>query len=177
MELFDAINKRHSYRATFKDASVSREHLKQIVQAGIQAPSGKNCQTTTFVIVDDAALVRQIAQLHPTNKGFQTAQAFIAAVVDTQPEAVYEGMSFVVEDCAAAVENMLPAITALGYASVWIDGWLRVEQHAQKIGALLDIPADKVIRVILPVGVPVEQLAQREKKPFDQRAWLNRYGS
>jgi nitroreductase len=176
MELFDAINKRHSYRGTFKDTPVLHEHLKKIVQAGIQAPSGCNCQTTTFVIVDDAALVRQIAQMHPVNKGFQTAQAFIAAVVDTQPAAAYEGMSFVVEDCAAAVENMLLAITALGYASVWVDGWLRVEQRAQKIGTMLGLPESKIIRIILPIGVPSEQWPQRERKPFDQRAWFNHYG-
>ena len=176
MEFFDAINKRHSYRGIFKDSRVLREHLKQIVQAGIQAPSGCNCQTTSFVIVDDAAVVCQIAAMHPTNKGFQTAQAFIAAVVDTQPAAAYEGMSFVVEDAAAAVENMLLAITALGYASVWIDGWLRVEQRAQKIGTMLGLPEGKIIRVILPVGIPAEQWPQREKKPFDQRAWFNKYG-
>lgn len=175
MELFDAINKRHSYRGVFKDTPVSREHLKKIVQAGIQAPSGCNCQTTMFVIVDDAALVRQIAEMHPTNKGFQTAQAFIAAIVDTQPAAAYEGMSFVVEDCAAAVENMLLAIAALGYASVWVDGWLRVEQRAQKIGQMVGLPDGKIIRIILPIGIPSEQWSQREKKSFDQRAWFNRY--
>lgn len=176
MELFEAINKRHSYRGTFKESQVSQEDLKKIVQAGIQAPSGCNCQTTTFIIIDDASLVRRIAEMHPTNKGFQTAQAFIAAIVDIQPAAAYEGISFVVEDCAAAVENMLLAITELGYASVWVDGWLRVDQRAQKIGKLLGVPESKVIRVILPVGVPVEQWPQREKKPFHQRAWFNKYG-
>jgi nitroreductase len=175
MELFDAINKRHSYRGIFKDTPILREHLQKIVQAGIQAPSGCNCQTTTFVIVDDAALVRQIAQMHPVNKGFQTAQAVIAAVVDTQPAPAYEGMSFVVEDCAAAVQNILLAITALGYASVWVDGWLRIEQRAQKVGQMLGLPNGKVIRIILPVGVPNEQWPQREKKLFDQRAWFNKY--
>jgi nitroreductase len=176
MELFEVINKRHSYRGLFENRPVLREDLKRIVQTGIAAPSGCNCQTTDFVIVDDPALVRRIAEMHPTNKGFQTAQAFIAAIVDTQPVAAYEGMSFVVEDCAAAVENMLLAITALGYASVWVDGWLRVDQRAQKIGTMLGLPAGKIIRVILPVGVPVEQWPQREKKPFDQRAWFNNYG-
>ncbi|MCK4343353.1 MAG: nitroreductase family protein [Phycisphaerae bacterium] len=54
MDVFEAIAKRHSYRGPFKDQPVPRADLQRIVQAGLQAPSGKNAQTTTFVIVDEA---------------------------------------------------------------------------------------------------------------------------
>jgi len=176
MDVFEAIARRHSYRGPFRDQPVPRADLRRIVQAGLQAPSGRNMQTTRFVIVDDPELVRQIAGLHATNVAVQQARAFIACLVDRNPEPVYEGHSFQVEDCAAAVENMLLAVTALGYATVWIDGWLRVENRAQRIGALLGVPESKVIRVILPIGVPAEQHQQKEKLPFEQRAWFNRYG-
>lgn len=176
MDVFEAIARRHSYRGPFRDQPVPRADLRRIVQAGLQAPSGRNMQTTRFVIVDDPELVRQIAGLHATNVAVQQARAFIACLVDRNPEPVYEGHSFQVEDCAAAVENMLLAVTALGYATVWIDGWLRVENRAERIGALLGVPESKVIRVILPIGVPAEQHQQKEKLPFEQRAWFNRYG-
>ena len=61
MDLFEAINKRHSYRGGFKKAEVPRDDLKKIVQAGIQAPSGCNAQTTSFVIVDDKDTIGKIA--------------------------------------------------------------------------------------------------------------------
>ena len=177
MDVFDAINRRHSYRGAFRDQPVSREDLRRIVQAGLQAPSGRNMQTTTFVIVDDPALVGQISRMHANNVAFQQARAFIACIVDVRPEAVYEGHSFQVEDCAAAVQNMLLAITALGYATVWIDGWLRLENLAQTIGQLLGLPDEKMIRVLLPIGVPVETWPQKERKPFEARAWFHRYGA
>jgi len=176
MDIFEAFARRHSYRGPFHDKPVPREDLRRIVQAGLQAPSGRNMQTTTFVIVDDPDLVRQIGALHGSNTAVQQASAFIACIVDEQPAAVYEGYSFQVEDCAAAVENMLLAITALGYASVWIDGWLRLADHAATIGRLLQLPTGKRIRVLLPIGVPVENWPQKEKKPFEQRAWFNRHG-
>ena len=135
-----------------------------------------NRQTTTFVIADDPDLVATIREMHPTNRAMQQASAYIACLIDEHPEAIYEGRSFQVEDCAAAVENMLLAITALGYATVWIDGWLRVEGRAERIGALLGLPEGKIVRVILLVGVPVEIHQQKEKKPFEERAWFNRYG-
>jgi nitroreductase len=175
MDLFEAVKKRHSYRGSFTDAPVSREHLRNIVQAGLDAPSGKNCQTTRFVIVDDPSLLEQIRQMHPANKAMQQAKAYIACIIDKQPEPVYEGFEFQVEDCAAAVENMLLAVTALGYASVWVDGWLRREGRNEKIGTLLDVPNTKIVRILLPIGVPAEDYKRPQKMPFNERAWFNSY--
>ncbi|MCK4661084.1 MAG: nitroreductase family protein [Phycisphaerae bacterium] len=176
MDVFEAIAKRHSYRGPFLDQPVRRADLQRIVQAGLQAPSGKNAQTTTFVIVDDADLVHGIGGMHPANQAMQQAKAMIACIVDRQPEAVYEGHAFQIEDCAAAVENMLLAVTALGYATVWIDGWLRVDNRAESVGKLLGVPEGKIIRVLLPIGVPQKTWQQKEKLPFEARAWFNRYG-
>ncbi len=176
MEIFEAIKERYSYRGEFKDEPVSKDDLVKIVQAGLDAPSGCNAQSTDFVVVDDQKLVSEIAGMHPQNKAMQTAKAFVACIINKVPEPVYEGKAFEIEDCAAAVENILLAITGLGYASVWIDGWLRVEDRNTKISCMLGLPEGKIVRVILPVGRPVEQGPRREKKPFDQRAWFNRYG-
>lgn len=176
MELFDAIAERKSYRGSFAETQVSREDLRKIVQAGLQAPSGKNEQTTRFVILDDAEILAQIGQMAGANKAVRQAKALIACVIDREAEAIYEGFSFQVEDCAAAVENMLLAVTGLGYATVWIDGWLRVAGRADAIGELLGVPADKVVRIILPIGKPTQDHKQPAKMPFEQRAWFNQYG-
>ncbi len=173
MELFEAIEKRHSYREGFTDAPVSRDDLRKIVEAGIRAPSAKNEQVVSFVIVDDPLLLEQLKQIID-RPACNTAKAMIVCVVDPRP--VLEDISFAAEDCAAAVENMLLAITALGYASVWMDGVLRFENRAQRIAQLLGIPQGKQVRVVLPVGVPAVKVAQKERLPFEQRAWFNRYG-
>ena len=57
MELFESIRRRHSYRGPFRDQPVRRADPERIVEAGIRAPSGRNAQTTSFVIVDDPELV------------------------------------------------------------------------------------------------------------------------
>jgi nitroreductase len=177
MDLFEAVAKRHSYRGAFLDRPVSREDLCRVVQAGLLAPSGCNKQTTTFVIVDSPDPLGKIQSLHPKNTAMQQARAYIACVTDANPEAAHEGLSFQVEDYSAAVENMLLAVTALGYATVWIDGWLRGEGRAEKIGEWLGLPEGKIVRVILPIGVPEDRAPKRpDKKPFAERAWFNRYG-
>jgi nitroreductase len=127
------------------------------------------------VIVDDPELVSRIGAMHKM-AAMRTARAFIACVIDKKPAAVYDAVQFQVEDCAAAVENMLLAVTALGYATVWVDGWLRREDHAKTIGEWLGLPTGKIVRVILPLGVPVTIQDGPEKKAFDERVWFNQYG-
>ncbi|MBC7316567.1 MAG: nitroreductase, partial [Chloroflexi bacterium] len=41
---------------------------------------------------------------------------------------------------------------------------------------LLGVPDHVEVRVLLPIGVPAEPGRQREKRPFHERAWWNRYG-
>jgi nitroreductase len=172
MDLFETIGNRYSYRGDFTAAPVPRKDLERIVQAGIQAPSACNEQVAAFVVVDDPSLLRQIAEI-VGKPVCRSAKAMIAVVADPRP--VYANCSFAAEDCAAAVENMLLAVTALGYASVWLDGVLRVEGRAARIGQLLGVPPEKTIRILLPLGVPAGPGQQREKLPFHQRAWFNRY--
>ena len=174
MDLFEAIEKRYSYRGEFKPAPVPREHLQKIVAAGIRAPSACNQQVVSFVVVDDPALLEKIAKTLDRPVCY-TAQAMIVCILDHRP--VYHEMSFAQEDCGAAVENMLLAIAALGYATVWLDGVLRVEGRAERVGRLLDVPDDRTVAVVLPLGVALEPGTQRERLPFDQRAWFNHYGS
>jgi len=175
MEFFEAVTQRRSYRGPFLDQPIAADDLVKIVQAGLDAPSGMNKQTTGFVIVDDPDLVSQIACMHTANKAVNQAKAFIVCTIDADPEPIYAGDDFQIEDCAAAVENMLLAVTAMGFASVWIDGWLRTDGHAASIAKLLGVPDDKVVRIILPLGVPEYPPRGPEKQPFDQRAWFNRY--
>lgn len=177
MNTFDAIHERRSYRGRFSPEILHQGDLAQIVEAGIAAPSGKNRQTTEFVIIDDPDLLAKVRKMHEDNTAMKQAVAYIACIIDRDHEQSEEGLTFQVEDCAAAVENMLLAITALGYASVWVDGWLRFEGRAEAIGELIGLPKSKVIRVLLPVGIPAENLPHVDKKPFEERAWFNKYRS
>ena len=174
MDVFEAVQRRYSYRGEFTKTPIPRDDLKKIVQAGVQAPSAKNEQVASFVIVDDPRLLRQIAEI-VQRPVCQTAQATIACVADPRP--VLGDVSFAAEDCAAAVENILLAVTALGYATVWLDGVLRVEDKAARVGRLLGVPEGKSVRVLLPLGVAANPGTQQERLPFHQRAWFNRYGS
>ncbi|MFP4442417.1 MAG: nitroreductase family protein [Spirochaetia bacterium] len=172
MDVIEAIQKRHSYRGTFHDEPPNRADLQNIVECGIRAPSGCNAQTTSFIIVTNREKIKNIGDV--TQYPFvQNAPALIVCAVNKEP--VYHDMSFEKEDCAAAVENMLLAITALGYASVWVDGAIRREGRNKKIGRILNIPENLNVQVILPVGKPTEEKQQKSKKDFSERAFWEEY--
>jgi hypothetical protein len=83
------------------------------------------------------------------------------------------GLSFEIEDYAAAVENILLAITAEGYAAVWMDGAVNLEDRRERIKKLLQVPDDRCVRAIIPLGRPEKEVAQREKMPLEERVkWL-----
>ena len=57
MNTLETMAARHSYRGAYLSTPVPREDLVKILEAGCAAPSGCNCQTTSFIAVDDPALM------------------------------------------------------------------------------------------------------------------------
>ena len=64
------------------------------------------------------------------------------------------------------------AITASGYAGVWMDGMMKFEGNAERVRQLLHIPEDECPRTIVPFGKPVDNVTQKPKKPFDERVHI-----
>ena len=165
MDFFKAIEARHSYRGAYADKPVPEADLTKIIDAGIRAPSGCNAQTTSFILVTNAELRAKIAALFNAEP-VRTAPALIMAV--TEKVTFDFGLDFELEDYGAAVQNILLAATALGYASCWYDGMTRLGCAGQ-LAELLGVPEGKQLRTILPVGVPLSQGAQAARKPFGER--------
>ena len=178
MDFFEAVEKRGSYRDSFTDQPVPEADLRKILTAGLRAPSGYNFQSTSFVVVTDPGLRRQLAELMPT-KATRTAPVILVAVSERitaqagssfSPEIeADDSLCFEMEDYAAAVENILLAITALGYAGVWMDGMTRQENKGAAIAKILDIPAGKTVRTIIPLGIPAAPVTQKQKKSLEER--------
>jgi len=176
MDVFEAINKRYSYRGSYKNESIPREDLRKIVEAGLAAPSGCNKQTTSFIALDDPNLVNQIIKMVKKN-GFSGGNATAGICVLTQRIPGYANEYFYVQDYAAAIENILISVVALGYASCWIEGQVTESAETQKqITELLNIPDGYIVVAFLPIGIPEKEGKRPVYKPFSERAWFNAFG-
>jgi len=175
MDVFDAIKSRYSFRGTYQNAPVPREDLKKILEAGLAAPSGCNKQTTAFIALDDPKLVKTITEILKKN-GFGGENAPAGICVLTQHIPGYADVFFNVQDYSAAVENILIAVTALGYASCWVEGQVTENPETQKqIAQMLNIPDEHIVVAFLPVGIPEKEGKRPSYKPFEERAWFNAF--
>jgi nitroreductase len=164
MELFDAIARRAIVRA-FAPVNVPEADLLKIVDAARRAPSGGNRQPLNFIIIQKEETLRALEKVQSC---FATASAAVAIVADPAASRWW------LEDAAAAAENMLLAITALGYSSVWVEGTLlKEEEHAKKV---LGVPAPKRLIIALPIGKAPQDTPQADKKPLQDVLWRERYG-
>jgi nitroreductase/L-amino acid N-acyltransferase YncA len=174
MSLKSAINtiaERHSYRGEFLQEEVPEKDLITIARAGIDAPSGCNKQTTDVVIVNDPELLAEVkAQIVPAVA--MTAPAMI--VVLTRRINAYRDKCFAVQDYSAAIENMLLAITELGYQSCWYEGHITDDDRiCDKIAAVLGVPDEYDVVYILPVGKALNGFHAPSKRSFAARVKFN----
>jgi len=171
MHTFEAIEGRFSYRGVYRSTPVPRSDLEKIMQAGLDAPSGCNKQTTSLIAVDDPALLQKLHAVIDPPKG-ETAPAMICVL--TRRLIAYRDRTFYIQDYAAAIQNMLLAIHAMGYASCWIEGHITdVDRIGDKMAAILGVPGDYQLVAFLPVGIPAEAAKRVRKKSFAERAWFN----
>ena len=171
MRAIDVINNRHSYRGKFKSTPVPREDLITIMQAGLNAPSGCNKQTTSLIAVDDPELMKKLHGVINPPMG-ETAPAMICVL--SQKIIAYRDRCFAVQDYSAAIENMLLAIVDLGYQSCWYEGHVTdVDRIGYQMAQILGVPDEYELVCFLPVGIAEEECVAREKKAFEERAWFN----
>ena len=171
MTTLDVISARRSYRGKYLPTPVPREHLTAILQAGLDAPSGCNKQTTSIIAVDDPEILAQLRSVIDPPVA-ETAPAWICVL--TKRIIAYRDRCFAVQDYSAAIQNMLLAIVALGYQSCWYEGHITdVDRIGDKMARILGVPEDYELVCLLPVGVAEGEPTMPKKKPFGERAWFN----
>ena len=174
METMETIFSRHSYRGKYKDIPVPREDLIRIMEAGLAAPSGCNRQTTSLIAVDDPETLQKLHAVIQPPVG-ESAPAAICVL--TQRIYAYRDRCFAVQDYSAAIENMLLAITSMGYQSCWYEGHITDDDRiGEKMAKILNVPEGYELVCFLPIGIGQEEAPVPKKKNFTERAYFNSFG-
>ena len=123
MDVMEAIKKRRSVRK-YLDVPVEWDKIGEVLEAGKAAPSSGNIQNWKFVVVNDKEKRRKIAQACLQQSWMANAPVHIVVVAEPEPAVMHYGVRgerlYTVQNCAAAVENMLLAATSVGLGSCWI---------------------------------------------------------
>jgi len=150
----EAIFARRSIR-TYTGEPVSREVITELLEAGMAAPSSNNRKPWHFIVIRDRATLTKLAESHPHGKMLSEAAAAIAVCGDTTVSP-----DFWIQDCAAATENILVAIAALGLGAVWLGCHPR-EDRVSAIKEVLGVPEHIGILSLLSIGHPGEKKEPR----------------
>jgi nitroreductase len=147
----EAILGRRSIRS-WRDEPVDDAAVELLLRAAMAAPSAGNQQPWRFVVVRDRQVLARLAAASPYAQMLPAAPLALVVCGDAAAE-VHPG--FWVQDCSAAVQNLLLAAHALGLGAVWL-GYHPREDRVRGAQAALGLPDTVIPLAVVPVGWPAE---------------------
>jgi len=166
----DAIFTRRSVRR-FTAQSVSEESITKVLAAAMAAPSAGNEQPWHFIVVKEKAALKKVSECSPYARAAQDAPVCIVVCGDLSLDK-YKG-AYWVQDCSAAVENMLLEVQNLGLGAVW----LGVYPEEERVGFLkryFSLPEHVIPFAAIPIGFPAQTLPPADRydpKRVHQEKW------
>lgn len=145
LNIFEAIYTRRSIRK-FTGKVISDKELKSVLKAGFYAPSAENKQPWHFIIIKDKETLESISKIRPGSKMLLDAGCGIIVCGDNEKQ---KQTGFLIEDCSAAIQNILLAAHGLGLGAVWC-GLYPLAQFTKGIKNVFKLPSH-----IIPVGMVV----------------------
>lgn len=163
METLEAIKTRRSIRK-FKRQAVSEEQITAMLEAAMFAPSAGNEQPWQFIVIDDPKILDRIPRIVSTASMCRQAAVCFLVCADSSLEKYPE---FWVQDCSAAVQNLLLAAHAIGLGAVWA-GVYPMKDRVEGLRNLLSLPVEITPFALIPVGYPDHEPGPQERYKKDR---------
>ena len=144
---------RRSVRAYQRNRDIPSDMVSDLLEAAMAAPSACAKDPWRFIVVRDRTRLAAIASGLPN--GQVLADAGIGIVVCGDLGAAHGNeLSYLLQDCSAAIENLLLAAHALGLGGCWLGVHPR-EERVNHLRKLLEIPEGTVPVAVMSLGWPV----------------------
>ena len=153
MDILNVIFSRRSIRK-YQERRVEREVLVQLLQAAMAAPTAANAQPWEFVVIDEPENLDPVKAVLPFGKYNPPAAIVVCGNPDIANNSA--GKLYWVQDCSAAIENILIAAVGMGLGTVWI-GVYPLESRVNSVRKVLNMPENVTPLGVVYVGYPDEQ--------------------
>jgi nitroreductase len=193
---FDVVLRQRACRE-FASDPVSDDHVAQMIEAAVHAPSAENAQPWVFVVVRDADRRQRIADLTrrlwdggagehsrprlaaglfvevdgAIRSGFGGAPILVVVAGDGRDPTTRATLGASVYP---AVQNLLLAADALGYGSALMT--LATVASAELRG-IVELPEGLEPMAVVPIGRPSRPLGPPRRLPAVDRTFVDRYRS
>lgn len=195
MEAFDAIFTRRSTRK-YSDVVPEKGLIEKVIEAGRFAPSGGNSQTTHFLVITDAEILKELAWVVQTAFAkmelredlYQSLKNSITAARKGNYVFHYnapvlivtanrKGYGNAMADSACALENMMIAANALDLGSCWINQlhWLDEDEAVREYLYGLGLAENETVTGALALGYAADGLPNHTALPRTGNpvTWVN----
>jgi nitroreductase len=151
---------RRSIRA-YQREDVGEDLIRDLLEAAMAAPSAVAKDPWEFIVLRNRSMRAKIAEGLPNGKMLVDAPVGVVVCGDLQ-RAHDEQLSYLLQDCSAAIENFLLAANTLGLGACWLGVHPR-EERVTLIRSLLKIPEPVIPVAAIAIGWPAESHAPRTR--------------
>ncbi len=156
-DVLSFFTRRRSIRS-YLDKPVEEEKVNVLLQAAMAAPSACNTQPWEIIVTRETVVLTALREALPMAR----YPAPCAITVCGNTDLCRNTKQMWVQDCSAAMQNILLAATALGLGSLWI-GVYGVEPFVRKVAKVMNLPEH-----VVPLGIAYVGYANETKEPRTQ---------
>lgn len=158
MDLQYALINRRSIRK-YKDQKISKEDLNSILKAAMYAPSAMNLQAWHFIVIDDKSTLIETVKSIPYAEMLTQSAAAILVCGDS---AIEKNESWILQNCSAAIQNILLSAHGLGIGSCWI-AIHGMDDVYKSIINQFGLPENIIPVSLISLGYPEEKVTSEER--------------
>jgi nitroreductase len=163
MDVMEAIHTRRSIRK-FEQKPVPDDLVHDLLVAAMSAPSAGNQQPWHFVVITNPQILGEVPGINPHAAMAKGAPLGILICGDLALER-YPG--YWVQDCSAAVQNLLLAAHGRGLGAVWT-GIYPLNDRVEGFKKLCHLPAKVIPLALVVIGYPAQVLSAEDRFRADR---------
>jgi nitroreductase len=149
----------------YSPGEVTETQVKKLLEAAMAAPSAMTKDPWRFVVIRKPETLAGIAALCPGGK--MVASTSLAIAVCGALDAAFEQkLGYMLQDCSAAIENLLICAHAQGLGACWV-GVHPADASVKGVAELLKLPSQVLPIAVIAVGIPGENLEPRTRYNAD----------
>ena len=166
--IIDGIFARRSVRA-YQRKPIDEDTVRTMLEAAMAAPSAVAKDPWRFVVVRDRVVLTEISKGLPN--GGMLASAPLGFVICGDQDAAHDHqLSYLLQDCSAAIENLLLAAQSLELGAVWLGVHPR-QDRVNHIREVLGLPQSILPISCVAVGYPAESKEPRTRYREEYVHW------
>lgn len=161
------IFERRSIRS-FTNENVNDEIIKDLLRGAIAAPSAHKREPRMFYVIQNREILDLLSEKHPYGSAMKTAPLAILVCGDKNKD---PNLTFLIQDCAASLENIAIMAVNKGLGTVWM-GVLDNDNAYDVVKDILNLPDNLIPISIMAVGYKNEERRPHISYKEEMVTWI-----